>query len=230
MHRHIEKHAIERIGWLRAAVLGANDGVISTASLMVGVASASTSASEVLVAGFASLAAGAMAMAAGEYVSVSSQADTEAADLERERRELETQPEHELIELAEIYEARGVSKELALEVAKQLTAHDALGAHARDELGITDTSTAQPVQAALTSAFTFSAGAIVPVLTALLAPPAAMQITIPMVSLLFLAGLGALSARAGGAGIVKPTIRVAFWGALAMVTTGLVGALIGKAI
>ncbi|MDH2092114.1 VIT family protein [Rhizobium pusense] len=230
MHRHIEKHAIERIGWLRAAVLGANDGIISTASLMVGVASASTSASEVLVAGFASLAAGAMAMAAGEYVSVSSQADTEAADLERERRELETQPEHELIELAEIYEARGVSKELALEVAKQLTAHDALGAHARDELGITDTSTAQPVQAALTSAFTFSAGAIVPVLTALLAPPAAMQITIPMVSLLFLAGLGALSARAGGAGIVKPTIRVAFWGALAMVTTGLVGALIGKAI
>lgn len=150
MHRHIEKHAIERIGWLRAAVLGANDGIISTASLMVGVASASTSASEVLVAGFASLAAGAMAMAAGEYVSVSSQADTEAADLERERRELETQPEHELIELAEIYEARGVSKELALEVAKQLTAHDALGAHARDELGITDTSTAQPVQAALT--------------------------------------------------------------------------------
>jgi len=230
MHRHIEKHAIERIGWLRAAVLGANDGIISTASLMVGVASASTSASEVLVAGFASLAAGAMAMAAGEDVSVSSQADTEAADLERERRELETQPEHELIELAEIYEARGVSKELALEVAKQLTAHDALGAHARDELGITDTSTAQPVQAALTSAFTFSAGAIVPVLTALLAPPAAMQITIPMVSLLFLAGLGALSARAGGAGIVKPTIRVAFWGALAMVTTGLVGALIGKAI
>ncbi|EGP54078.1 VIT family protein [Agrobacterium genomosp. 3] len=230
MHRHIEKHAIERIGWLRAAVLGANDGIISTASLMVGVASASTSASEVLVAGFASLAAGAMAMAAGEYVSVSSQADTEAADLERERRELETQPEHELIELAEIYEARGVSKELALEVAKQLTAHDALGAHARDELGITDTSTAQPVQAALTSAFTFSAGAIVPVLTAILAPPAAMQIAIPMVSLLFLAGLGALSARAGGAGIVKPTIRVAFWGALAMVTTGLVGALIGKAI
>lgn len=230
MHRHIEKHAIERIGWLRAAVLGANDGIISTASLMVGVASASTSASEVLVAGFASLAAGAMAMAAGEYVSVSSQADTEAADLARERRELETQPEHELIELAEIYEARGVSKELALEVAKQLTAHDALGAHARDELGITDTSTAQPVQAALTSALTFSAGAIVPVLTAIFAPPASMQIIIPMVSLIFLAGLGAVSAKAGGAGIVKPTIRVAFWGALAMVTTGLVGALIGKAI
>lgn len=230
MHRHIEKHAIGRIGWLRAAVLGANDGIISTASLMVGVASASTSASEVLVAGFASLAAGAMAMAAGEYVSVSSQADTEAADIARERRELETQPDHELIELAEIYEARGVSKELALEVAKQLTAHDALGAHARDELGITDTSTAQPVQAALTSALTFTTGAIVPVLTAIVAPPAAMQIAIPMVSLLFLAGLGAVSAKAGGAGIVKPTIRVAFWGALAMVTTGLVGALIGKAI
>lgn len=230
MHRHIEKHAIERIGCLRAAVLGANDGIISTASLVVGVASASTSASEVLVAGFASLAAGAMAMAAGEYVSVSSQADTEAADLERERRELETQPEHGLIELAEIYETRGVSKELALEVAKQLTAHNALAAHARDELGITDTSTAQPVQAALTSAFTFSAGTIVPVLTATLAPPAAMQMAISMVSLLFLAGLGAVSARAGGAGIVKPTIRVAFWGALAMLTTGLVGALIGKAI
>lgn len=231
MHRHIEKHAIERIGWLRAAVLGANDGIISTASLMVGVASASTSASEVLVAGFASLAAGAMAMAAGEYVSVSSQADTEAADLKRERRELETQPEHELIELAEIYEARGVSKGLALDVAKQLTAHDALAAHARDELGITDTCTAQPVKAALTSAFTFSAGAIVPVMTAILARPAAMQMAIrAMVSLLFLAGLGAVSARAGGAGIVKPTIRVAFWEALAILTTGLVGALIGKAI
>ncbi|WP_018901806.1 VIT family protein [Rhizobium sp. 2MFCol3.1] len=230
MHGHIERHAIERIGWLRAAVLGANDGIISTASLMVGVASASTSTSEVLVAGFASLAAGAMAMAAGEFVSVSSQADTEAADLTRERRELETQSERELIELAKIYEARGVSKELALEVAKKLMAHDALAAHARDELGINDTSTAQPVQAALTSALTFSAGAIVPVLTALLAPPDAMQVAIPIVSLLFLAGLGAVSAKVGGAGIVKPTIRVAFWGALAMVTTGLVGALIGKAI
>ncbi len=230
MHGHVERHAIERIGWLRAAVLGANDGIISTASLMVGVASASTSTSEVLVAGFASLAAGAMAMAAGEFVSVSSQADTEAADLTRERRELETQSEHELIELAKIYEARGVSEELALEVAKQLMAHDALAAHARDELGINDTSAAQPVQAALTSALTFSAGAIVPVLTALLAPPDVMQVAIPIVSLLFLAGLGAVSAKVGGAGIVKPTIRVAFWGALAMVTTGLVGALIGKAI
>lgn len=230
MRTHLEKHAIERIGWLRAAVLGANDGIISTASLMVGVASASTSGSEVLVAGFASLAAGAMAMAAGEYVSVSSLADTEAADLARERSELETLPEHELIELAEIYESRGVSKELALEVAKQLTADDALAAHARDELGITDTSTAQPVQAALTSALTFSAGAIVPVLTAILAPPATMQVAIPMVSLLFLAALGALSAKAGGASIVKPTIRVAFWGALAMVTTGVIGALIGKAV
>lgn len=154
----------------------------------------------------------------------------ELAELAFERRELETQPEHELIELAEIYEAHGVSKEVALEVAKQLTANDALGAHAGDELGITDTSTAQPVQAALTSALTFSAGAIVPVLTAIFAPPASMQIAIPMISLIFLAGLGAVSAKAGGAGIVKPTIRVAFWGALAMVTTGLVGALIGKAI
>ena len=210
MHRHIERHAIERIGWLRAAVLGANDGIISTASLMVGVASASTSSSEVLVAGFASLAAGAVAMAAGEYVSVSSQADTEAADLERERRELESQPEYELIELAEIYEARGVSKELALEVARQLMAHDALGAHARDELGITDTSTAQPVQAAMTSAVTFSAGALVPVLTAIVAPPSAMKAAVPAVSLLLLAGLGALSAKAGSAGVVMPAIRLAF--------------------
>lgn len=230
MHRHIEKHSIERIGWLRAAVLGANDGIISTASLMVGVASASTSTSQVLVAGFASLAAGAMAMAAGEYVSVSSQADTEAADLARERRELDDQPEHELVELAMIYEARGVSKELALQVARQLTAHDALHAHARDELGITETSTAQPVQAALTSALTFSAGAIVPVLTAILAPPHSIQLAIPVISLIFLAALGTVSARAGGAGIIKPTIRVAFWGAMAMVVTGLVGALIGKAL
>lgn len=230
MLRHTERHLIERVGWLRAAVLGANDGIISTASVMVGVASASTSSSEVLVAGFASLAAGAMAMAAGEYVSVSSQADTEAADLAKERYELETQPEHELIELAEIYEARGVSKDLALEVAKQLTAKDALAAHARDELGITDTSTAQPVQAAVTSAITFSAGAVVPVLTALATPSAAIQITIPAVSLVFLAVLGALSAQAGGAPVLKATTRVACWGALAMITTGLVGTLIGKAI
>lgn len=227
---HKERHLIERVGWLRAAVLGANDGIISTASVMVGVASASTGTGEVLVAGTAALAAGAMAMAAGEYVSVSSQADTEAADLARERRELETEPEQELLELAGIYEARGVSRHVAMEVARQLTTHDALGAHARDELGITDTSTARPVQAALTSAVTFSTGAIIPVLTVLISSPGLMHWTIPVVSLVFLALLGAVSAKAGGAGIAKPTVRVAFWGALAMLTTGIVGSLVGHAV
>ena len=227
---HSERHSIDRIGWLRAAVLGANDGIISPACLMVGIASASPTANEVIVAGFAGLAAGAMAMAAGEYVSVSSQSDTEVADLAREKRELEDAPELELQELASIYQARGVSQELSLEVARQLTAHDALGAHARDELGITDTSTARPVQAALTSAATFATGAAIPLLTAILAPGGSIHLAIPAVSLVALALLGALSARAGGANVPKPTFRVAFWGALAMVTTGIVGALIGKAI
>lgn len=227
---HAERHLIDRIGWLRAAVLGANDGIISTASLMIGIASASPTANEVIVAGFAGLAAGAMAMAAGEYVSVSSQSDTEAADLVREKRELEDDPELELHELASIYQARGVSPELSLEVVKQLTAHDALGAHARDELGITDTSTARPVQAALTSAATFATGAAIPLATAILSPKDLTHLVIPSVSLMSLALLGALSARAGGAGVLKPTFRVAFWGALAMLTTGIVGALIGKAV
>jgi VIT1/CCC1 family predicted Fe2+/Mn2+ transporter len=227
---HRELHLIERIGWLRAAVLGANDGIISTASLMVGVASASTEPQQVVVAGIAGLAAGAMAMAAGEYVSVSSQADTERADLAREQRELETQPELELAELAHIYEARGLAPDLALEVARQLTARDALGTHARDELGITDTGTARPVQAALTSAVTFSVGAILPVLAAVIAPAAWAGIAIPAASLVCLGLLGAISARVGGAGIIRPAGRIVFWGAIAMATTAVVGALVGHAV
>ncbi|PTM49887.1 VIT1/CCC1 transporter family protein [Phreatobacter oligotrophus] len=230
MLSHVERHLVERIGWLRAAVLGANDGIISTASLMVGVASASTSSDEVIVAGVAGLVAGAMSMAAGEYVSVSSQSDTERADLDRERRELELQPELELSELAKIYEGRGVEPALARTVAAQLMARDALAAHARDELGITDTATARPVQAALTSAATFSVGAVLPLLVALVTPAQWASSSIPAASLLFLAVLGAASAKAGGADVLKPTARVVFWGALAMATTGLVGALIGRAV
>ena len=227
---HRERHLIERIGWLRAAVLGANDGIISTASLMVGVASASASFNEVIVAGVAGLVAGAMSMAAGEYVSVSSQSDTEQADLERERAELASQPEFELEELAKIYEDRGVDRDTALAVARQLMAKDALGAHARDELGITDAGAARPIQAALTSAATFSVGAILPVLVAMATPARYAATAIPGASLLFLAVLGAASARAGGAEILRPTIRVVFWGGLAMATTALVGALIGRAV
>ncbi len=227
---HPERHLVDRIGWLRAAVLGANDGIISTASLMVGVASASTSTNEVIVAGVAGLVAGAMSMAAGEYVSVSSQSDTEKADLQRERGELSTQPAFELAELAGIYEARGVAPDLAQKVAEQLMAKDALGAHARDELGITDTGAARPVQAALTSAATFSVGAFFPVLVALVAPAAWAAVAIPAASLGFLALLGIASARAGGAELVRPTARVLFWGALAMATTAVVGGIIGKAL
>ncbi|PTM44255.1 VIT1/CCC1 transporter family protein [Phreatobacter oligotrophus] len=230
MLSHSERHLVERIGWLRAAVLGANDGIISTASLMVGVASASASSEEVIVAGVAGLVAGAMSMAAGEYVSVSSQSDTEKADLEREQRELDVQPELELNELAKIYEARGVEPALARTVAVQLMAKDALGAHARDELGITDTATARPVQAALTSAATFSVGAVLPLLVALVAPTQWASSAIPAGSLLFLGLLGVASAKAGGADLLKPTARVVFWGALAMATTGIVGALIGRAV
>jgi vacuolar iron transporter family protein len=230
LQSHPERHLVERIGWLRAAVLGANDGIISTASLMVGVASASTSSHEVIVAGVAGLVAGAMSMAAGEYVSVSSQADTERADLERERKELETQPDFELDELAKIYEGRGVEPGLARTVAAQLMAKDALGAHARDELGITDTATARPVQAALTSAATFSVGAVLPVLIALGSPAQWAGTAIPAASILFLAVLGAASAKAGGADVLKPTARVVFWGALAMATTAVVGAVIGRAV
>lgn len=227
---HRESHLVARIGWLRAAVLGANDGIISTASLMVGVASAASSTSEVMVAGLAGLVAGAMSMAAGEYVSVSSQSDTENADLARERKELAVQPEFELAELTQIYVERGVAPALARQVAEQLMAKDALGTHAREELGITEVTTARPVEAALTSAATFAAGAALPIVTATLAPAEHLLATVTATSLIFLAALGALGARAGGAAILRPTIRVAFWGAFAMGLTAAVGALVGRAV
>ncbi len=227
---HGETHVVDRIGWLRAAVLGANDGLISTASLMVGIASAATSPHEVVVAGVAGLVAGAMSMAAGEYVSVSSQADTEQADLARETHELAHQPEFERDELTRIYVARGVEEGLARQVAEQLMRHDAIGAHARDELGITSTAAARPVEAALTSAATFAVGAMLPVATALILPSRFTAVGIPLVTLVCLAVLGAIGARLGGAGIVRPTLRVAFWGALAMATTAAIGAAIGRAV
>lgn len=227
---HSENHLVARIGWLRAAVLGANDGIISTASLMVGVASAASSTSEVMVAGVAGLVAGAMSMAAGEYVSVSSQSDTENADLARERAELSSQPELETQELTQIYVGRGVDPLLARQVAQQLMAKDALGAHAREELGITDVTTARPIQAALTSAATFGVGAFLPIIAATLAPTAHLVAIVSATSLLFLAALGAVGAKVGGAAILSPTIRVAFWGAFAMGLTAGVGALVGKAI
>ena len=228
--RHAESHLIARIGWLRAAVLGANDGIISTASLMVGVAAAATSRGEVLTAGLAGLVAGAMSMAAGEYVSVSSQSDTEQADLARERRELTADPKGETEELTQIYIERGIEPALARQVAEQLMAKDAIGAHARDELGISDIATARPIQAALTSAATFAAGAILPFLAAIVSPRAALVPVIFIVALIVLAVLGAVGAKTGGAGLVKPTIRVAFWGALAMAITAAVGALVGHAV
>lgn len=227
---HAENHLVSRIGWLRAAVLGANDGIISTASLMVGVAAAASTPSDVMVAGVAGLAAGAMSMAAGEYVSVSSQSDTEKADLSRERAELETQPELETQELAQIYVERGLAPELARQVAEQLMLKDALGAHAREELGITDATTARPIQAALTSAATFSLGALLPIIAATLASPGHLGAIVSGTSLVFLAVLGALGAKAGGAAILRPTVRVAFWGAFAMGLTAGVGALVGKAL
>jgi len=227
---HPERHRTDRIGWLRAAVLGANDGIVSTASLLVGVAAASAGRSELLVAGVAGLMAGAMSMAAGEYVSVSSQSDTEAADLAREREELRTQPEVEQRELAAIYEARGLTPELAAQVAAQLTARDALGAHARDELGISDTRAARPVQAALTSGLTFTAGAALPLLTALVAPASNVVVVVAGTSLVFLIALGALAARVGGAPVAKAAGRVAFWGALAMGLTAGVGKLFGTVV
>lgn len=227
---HSENHLVARIGWLRAAVLGANDGIISTASLMVGVASAASSSTEVMVAGVAGLVAGAMSMAAGEYVSVSSQSDTENADLARERIELASQPELETEELTRIYVERGVSLVLARQVAEQLMAKDALGAHAREELGMTDVTTARPIQAALTSAATFAVGAMLPIMAAMLTPPSQLVVTVSATSLIFLAALGALGAKAGGAAILRPTIRVAFWGAFAMGLTAGVGALVGKAV
>ncbi|MBX3514824.1 MAG: VIT family protein [Xanthobacteraceae bacterium] len=227
---HDESHLATRIGWLRAAVLGANDGIISTSSLIVGVAAATPDRAAMLVAGVAGLAAGAMSMAAGEYVSVSSQADTEKADLARETRELKEQPEFELNELADIYVARGVEKPVALEVAKQLMAKDALGAHAREELGITEITTAQPVLAAVTSAITFAAGAAAPLLLTIFAP---LSVVVPVISggtLFFLAILGALGAHAGGAGLLKGAVRVTFWGAVAMAATALIGKLVGHAV
>jgi vacuolar iron transporter family protein len=227
---HREAHLIERIGWLRAAVLGANDGIISTASLVVGVAAASNSPTEVLVAGVAGLVAGATAMAAGEYVSVSSQADTEAADLARERRELAEQPAAELDELTQIYVVRGVEPVLARQVAEQLTAKDAFAAHARDELGLSAHTVARPVQAALTSAATFSVGAALPVLIAVFSTSARLPWMVSGGSLIALAILGAVGAQTGGAGVLKPMLRVTFWGAVAMGATAAIGRLVGHAI
>ncbi|GGB55495.1 membrane protein [Oceanisphaera marina] len=228
--RHTEKHRTERIGWLRAAVLGANDGIVSTASLVLGVAAAGADSKAVLVAGVAGLVAGAMSMAAGEYVSVSSQSDTERADLARERRELAVAPEQEHAELAEIYVKRGLDRELASTVATQLMEHDALGAHARDELGISEVSTARPIQAAFASAGTFSIGAALPLLVVLLLPASALMWAVPGSSLLFLALLGSLAAKTGGAPVLMAASRVTFWGGLAMALTAGVGALFGVAI
>ena len=227
--RHLERHRTDRIGWLRAAVLGANDGIVSTASLVLGVAAAGATAKSILIAGVAGLVAGAMSMAAGEYVSVSSQADTEGADLAKERMELATVPESEHKELAGIYVKRGLDPELASEVATQLMAHDALGAHMRDELGISEAMTARPVQAGLASAATFAVGAAMPLLVVLLAPASAHLWAVSITSLVFLAILGSLAARAGGASILKAAARVTFWGALAMALTAGVGALFGVA-
>ena len=229
-HDHPENHLITRIGWLRAAVRGANDGIISTASLVMGVASAASSPHDALIAGVAGLAAGAMAMAAGEYVSVSSQADTEHADLAREARELDTDTVHEREELAQIYVARGVEPELAREISRQLMAKDALGAHARDELGISDTTTARPVQAALASAATFSVGAAAPLVLLILSPTALLLPVVAAGSLIFLALLGMVGAKAGGADVIRPMIRVTFWGALAMAMTTAIGAVFGKVL
>lgn len=227
---HTERHRTERIGWLRAAVLGANDGIVSTASLVVGVAAANPIRGDVLVAGVAGLVAGAMSMAAGEYVSVSSQADTEQADLARERQELATDEASEAEELTLIYVRRGLEPVLAKQVAQQLMAHDALAAHARDELGISDTLSARPVQAAFASAAAFALGAVMPLLAALVVPESILVVSVSGISLVFLALLGFLAARAGGAPILKAVIRVTFWGALAMGITAGVGALFGAVV
>ncbi|HWA20568.1 MAG TPA: VIT family protein [Devosia sp.] len=224
---HTENHLVHRIGWLRAAVLGANDGIVSTASILVGVAASGAAHQAVVIAGLAGLVAGAMSMAAGEYVSVSSQTDTEKADIARETRELAEQWDDEVQELTEIYEKRGLTKETAAEVARQLMAKDALSAHARDELGITEVSSANPIQAALTSAATFTAGAALPLLAAWLTFGNATAITVSAVSLIVLGILGALGARTGGASIWRGALRVAFWGVLAMAVTYGVGALFG---
>ena len=227
---HREQHRAERIGWLRAVVMGANDGIVSTASLVLGVAAAGTAKGDVIIAGIAGLVAGAMSMAAGEYVSVSSQADTEEADLARERQELATDDRHERAELASIYVARGLEPALAQEVADQLMAHDALGAHARDELGISDLQRARPVQAAFASAGTFSVGAAMPVLSVFFTPANTLAPVVTGTSLAFLAILGYVAARAGGARTTVGTLRVTFWGALAMALTYGVGALFGTVV
>ncbi|WP_193335568.1 VIT1/CCC1 transporter family protein [Devosia beringensis] len=232
LHSHPESHLVSRIGWLRAAVLGANDGIVSTASLIVRVAAASAATSEVLVAGVAGLVAGATSVAAGQYVSVSSQSDSEEADLARKRAELSTQPDCEREELARIYIDRGVSPDLAHQVADQLMAKDALAAHARDELGISEVTTARPIQAALTSAATFAVGAAMPLAMVLLMlmPRAALVVGVSAASLLFLSLLGAIGARTGGANVMKATLRVTFWGALAMALTAGIGALFGTVV
>jgi VIT1/CCC1 family predicted Fe2+/Mn2+ transporter len=226
---HRERHLVSRVGWLRAAVLGANDGIVSTASLIVGVAAAAQGRSEILIAGVAGLVAGAMSMAAGEYVSVSSQSDTESADLARERAELRDQPDAEVDELTRIYAARGLDSVLARQVAVQLMAKDALGAHARDELGISEITTARPIQAAFTSAATFSAGAAMPVVAAMASPRPAIVWIVSITSLLGLAVLGGVGARTGGAPVVKAVVRVTFWGAVAMAVTAGIGAVFGVA-
>jgi vacuolar iron transporter family protein len=227
--RHPETHRTERVGWLRAAVLGANDGIVSTASLIIGVASAHASRSAVLVAGVAGLVAGAMSMAAGEYVSVSSQADTERADLERERRELATEPEAEHAELVKIYMSRGMDRTLAEQVATQLMHHDALGVHAREELGITETLRARPLQAAVASAASFAAGAAAPLLSGVLSPARFLEAIVAGASLVLLALLGGLAARVGGARVWVGAARVTLWSALAMAVTAAAGALFGGA-
>lgn len=229
-YRHAEHHIGERIGWLRAAVLGANDGIVSTASLIVGVASAAAPHSQVLIAGGAGLVAGAMSMAAGEYVSVSSQSDAEQADLARERQEIDTQPGLEQEELARIYVGRGLDEDLAEEVARQLMDRDALAAHARDELGLSDITAARPVQAALASAGSFTVGAGMPLLMVILVPGGALIPAVSVASLLFLAILGAVGARAGGANVGRAMLRVSFWGALALAITAGIGRLFGNAL
>jgi len=228
--RHSERHRTQRTGWLRAAVLGANDGIVSTASLIMGVAAAGTGSPGILTAGIAGLVGGAMSMAAGEYVSVSSQADTERADLARERRELAASPDQKQAELAAIYLSRGLDAELASQVATQLMRHDALGAHARDELGISETLVARPVQAALASAATFASGAMLPLLIVILVPVSTLLWAVSVASLIFLALLGSLAARTGGAPVRRAALRVTFWGALAMASTAAIGALFGVAI
>jgi len=227
---HFELHYSERIGWLRASVLGANDGIVSTASLVVGIAAANTGRSEILIAAIAGLVAGAMSMAAGEYVSVSSQADTEKADLEREKQELATDAESERVELTNIYIDRGLDKELAAQVAEQLMAHDALEAHARDELGLSEITMAKPIQAALASAGSFAAGALLPVLLVMFTPIGGIIPIVAVSSLVFLAILGAIAARAGGASMLTGALRVTFWSALAMAATALIGKLVGHAV